>query len=190
MVCRHPERVGADQTGNAWILKMKKLMILFDRTMNAMAFLAGVILIFIMLSVCLEVILRDVFDAPQMWVTQVTECLLLYITFLGSAWLLREEGLVKVDIILSRLSPRTGAFLGLISSIIGAIVSVVITVSGATITWHYYVKGMYTPTVMEIPLAAILVIIPVGSLMLLIQFIRRICRFIAGFIIESTREAG
>ena len=70
---------------------MKKLMILFDRTMNAMAFLAGVILIFIMLSVCLEVILRDVFDAPQMWVTQVTECLLLYITFLGSAWLLREE---------------------------------------------------------------------------------------------------
>jgi TRAP-type C4-dicarboxylate transport system permease small subunit len=49
---------------------------------------------------------------------------------------------------------------------------------------------MYTPTVMEIPLAAILVIIPVGSLMLLIQFIRRICRVIAGFIIESTREAG
>jgi TRAP-type C4-dicarboxylate transport system permease small subunit len=171
--------------GKTWILEMKKLLSIFDRTMNGMAFLAGVILIFIMLSVCMEVILRDVFSTPQMWVTQVTECLLLYITFLGSAWLLREEGHVKVDILLSRLRPRTGAFLGIISSFIGVIVSVVITICGSTLTWRYLVKGMYTPTVMEIPLAAILVIIPVGSLMLLIQFIRRTCRFIAGFIIES-----
>jgi C4-dicarboxylate transporter, DctQ subunit len=165
---------------------MKKLLTIFDRTMDFMAFLAGVILIFIMLSVCGEVILRDFLNAPQMWVTQVTECLLLYITFLGSAWLLREEGHVKVDILLSHLKPRTGALLGIIGSLIGVIVSLVITICGSTLTWHYFLKGMYTPTVMEIPLAAILVIIPFGSLMLLIQFIRRTCRFIAGFIIEST----
>jgi len=164
---------------------MKKLLSIFDRTMDVMAFLAGIILIFIMLSVCMEVIWRDFFDWPQMWVTQVTECLLLYITFLGSAWLLREEGHVKVDILLTRLKPRTGAFLGIIGSFIGVIVCVVITISGFVLSWHYFQKGMYTPTIMEIPLAAIIVIIPIGSLMLLVQFIRRTCRFIAGFVIEA-----
>lgn len=153
--------------------------------MDIMAFLAGIILIFILLSVSMEVIFRDLFAMPQMWVTQITECLLLYITFLGSAWLLREDGHVKVDILLTRLGPRTGAFLGIISSVIGTIVSVVITLFGFSLTLRYFFKGTYTPTVLEIPLSWIIVIIPIGSLMLSIQFVRRTFTFIAGFVIES-----
>ncbi len=166
---------------------MRKFLSIFDRTLDIMAFLAGIILIFILLSVSMEVIFRDLFDMPQMWVTQVTECLLLYITFLGSAWLLREDGHVKVDIFLSRLRPRTGAFLGIISSVIGTVVSVVITIFGFSLTFHYFLKGTYTPTVLEIPLSWIIVIIPIGSLMLSIQFVRRMCTFIAGFVIESDK---
>lgn len=166
---------------------MKKFLSIFDRTMDIMAFFAGIILIFILLSVCLEVILRDFFNRPQIWVTQVTECLLLYITFLGSAWLLREEGHVKVDILLIRLKRKIRTILGVISSAIGTIVSVVITIFGFNLTLHYFIKGTYTPTVLEIPLSWIIVIIPIGSLMLIIQFIRRMFRFIRGF---SATEPG
>jgi TRAP-type C4-dicarboxylate transport system permease small subunit len=163
---------------------MKRFLDIFDRTLNVMTFLAGILLVFIMLSVCLEVVLRTFINRPQIWVTEVTECLLLYITFLGTAWLLREEGHVKVDIVLNRLKPQTTAFLGIISSIMGVLVSITLTIYGFNVTWDYFQRGIYTPTALEIPVYLILLIIPIGSLMLFIQFIRRTGKFVAGFIIE------
>ena len=167
---------------------MKRLLDIFDRTLNVMTFLAGILLVFIMLSVCLEVILRSFINRPQICVTEVTECLLLYITFLGTAWLLREEGHVKVDIVLNRLKPQTTAFLGIISSIMGVLVSITLTIYGFNVTWDYFQRGIYTPTALEIPVSAILLIIPIGSLMLFIQFIRRTGKFVAGFIIEMGKS--
>jgi TRAP-type C4-dicarboxylate transport system permease small subunit len=164
---------------------MKKLMALFDHVVDGMIFLAGLILVFIMLSVCLEVILRYFLNCPQVWVTEVTEVLLLYITFLGTTWLLRQEGHVKVDIILNRLKPRMLALLGIFSSAIGILVSITLTVSGFQLTWDYVQRGIYTPTAMEIPVSIIIVIIPVGSLMLLLQFVRRGWFHVAGLFIET-----
>jgi C4-dicarboxylate transporter DctQ subunit len=170
------------------MLKMKKFLSIFDRLMDVMAMLAGVILVFIMLFICLEVILRDLFNYPIVGVTQITECLLLYITFLGSAWLLREEGHVKVDILIDRLNPKAAAFLGIIGSVIGIIVSVILTFFGFSLTWYFYRKGLYTPTILELPLSLIIIIIPIGSLMLIVQFIRRTCNFIAGCFTEMGKS--
>ena len=164
---------------------MKKLLEIFGGVLLSQGETPNYILIFIMLSVGLEVVLRTFFNRPQIWVTEVTEVMLLYITFLGSAWLLREGGHVKVDIILNRLKQKTIAFLGIISSIIGIFVSIILTVFGFSVTLDYLQRGIYTPTAMEIPISAIVVVIPIGSLMLFLQFIRRTGRFIAGFFIES-----
>ena len=167
---------------------MNRFFNIFDRIINIMTFLSGILLIFIMFSVCLEVILRSFFNRPQIWVTEITECLLLYITFLGTAWLLREEGHVKVDVVLNRLQPKAVALLGIISSLIGLFVSIALTIYGVGVTLNYFQRGIYTPTALEIPVFAILAIIPIGSLMLFIQFIRRTGRFVAGFIIEMGKS--
>ena len=167
---------------------MQRFWHIFDKVLDLMDFAAGVILIFITLSVCGEVILRYFFDRPQMWVTEITECLLLYITFLGSAWLLREEGHVKVDMILSRLGPKPTAVLGVVTSLLGSFVSVVLTVYGFKLFWIYLQKGLYTPSAMEIPVSAIIVIIPFGSLALLLQFIRRTRKFSPGCFSEKKKS--
>lgn len=166
---------------------MKRLMILLDKTLEGMTFLAGLLLVFIMMAVCGDVILRTFFELPQMWVTEVTECLLLYITFLTTAWLLRDDGHVRVDILLNRLKPRTVAFLGIVSSGIGILVSVVLVIFGAMITWDYYQRGVYTPSAMEFPVYVILIIIPIGSLALFLQFVRRGVLSVGGFLIERSK---
>jgi len=166
----------------------KRFFQLFDHILNAMAFLAGIILVFIMLSVGLDVILRYFFNSPMIWVTEVTECLLLYITFLGTGWLLRDEGHVKVDIILTRLKPESTAFLGILSSLVGIFVSIMLTFYGMSVTWNYFKRGIYTPTAMEIPVAAIILIIPIGSFTLLIGFIRRTGRFIGEYWIKKKQS--
>lgn len=151
---------------------MKKLLNGFDYIINIMAFLAGGLLIFIMLSVCMEVFLRYFFNAPQVWITEVTECILLYITFLGSAWLLRNGGHVKIDIILNLFSSKVKTILGVVSSTIGIVVTFVLSYYGFKVTWDVFQRGIYTPTILEIPLVVILIIIPIGGLMLFLQFVR------------------
>lgn len=161
---------------------MKRLLHTFNHCLDVLSFLAGAILIFIMLSVCLEVIMRYFLSRPLIWVTEVTECLLLYITFLGTAWLLKEEGHVRVDIVVNRLRPKVTAFFGIISSLIGSSVALVLTWYGATVMWDKFQRHIYTPSVMEIPIAAIIIIIPVGSIMLFTQFIIRTVKFVRIFI--------
>ena len=66
--------------------------------------------------------------------------------------------------------------------------SITLTVSGFQLTWDYVQRGIYTPTAMEIPVSIIIVIIPVGSLMLLVQFIRRGWLHVAGLVIETKKS--
>ena len=134
-----------------------------------------------------QVIMRYFFKSPIIWVSEVIESLLLYITFLGSAWLLREEGHVKVDLILNMLRPKTVALFGIVSSIIGIFVSVVLSLYGSRLTWDHFERGIYTPTVMELPIFLILLIIPIGSYMLIIQFVRRAAKFITQFRLEKAK---
>ena len=146
---------------------------IFDRTTNFLAFVAAVLIIFTMLSVSVDVFMRYFLQRPMIWVLEVTEIILLFITFLGTAWLLRREGHVKVDIVLSHLNPRTQTLLSIISSIIGIIVCVVLVWYGTQVSYDYIQRGLYEPTLLEIPKGPLLAIIPVGSFLLLIQFLRR-----------------
>ena len=146
---------------------------IFDAILNVFAFLSALLLAFIMLSICLEVIMRYFLNRPLVWVIEMSEYALLYITFLGTAWLLRREGHVTVDILLVRLNPKNQAALGFFSSIIGIIISLVFIWYGSDVAWDHYQRGVFKPTVLQFPTAPILAIIPIGSVILAMQFIRR-----------------
>ncbi len=163
---------------------LRKLARFFDWIVNAFAFLAAVLLIFIMLSVTSEVVLRTFFNLPQVWVIEFCEYSLLFIAFLGAAWLLRNEGHVKMDLVLKRMGPNKQAIANIVSSAFGIIISLALIYYGTLVTWDNYQRGLYFYTVLQTPTAAILAVIPIGSLLLFIQFIRRTCGYV-----ESWRTA-
>ena len=158
---------------SACLKPFTKIGRILDRVVDIFAFLAGLLLAFILLSVCIEVIMRYFLNRPLQWVIELTEYALLYITFLGTAWLLKREGHITVDVILTRLSPRKQAFLGILSSAIGVLICVSLIWYGSEVAWDHFQRGVYDPTVLEFPKALVIVIIPVGSLVLLFQFFRR-----------------
>ena len=155
---------------------------LFDGIIDALAVLAGIILILMILCVSLDVVLRYFLKSPLLWVDELAEYGLLYITFAGTAWLLRQDGHVVVDIIDALVSPRTRSRLDAFSSIVGVVVCSVLTYFGATVTWSLFARGIYNPTMLEIPRGALVAVIPVGTFLLTVQFIRRL--------LVSLRNAG
>jgi len=154
---------------------------IFDRTNNLLAYLAGAILLFAVISVTTDVVLRYFFNKPLMWAVEINENNLLYITFLATAWVLTREGHVKVELVLNRLSPRAQNLMGLITSALGIIVCLVITWHGALVTWRDFQIGAYEPTILKIPNAYVLFIIPLGAFLLFIQFARRTHGFLKRF---------
>ena len=152
---------------------LSKLESFFDRLLYTLSFLTIAIILLVMVTVCLNVVMRYAFNQPIMGVEEIIEYLLLVVTFIGSAWLLREEGHVGVDIILVRLSTRNQALLGVISSLIGVFICGVLAWYGSRVAWTYLQEQAYFPSLLETPKWPIFAAIPFGSFLLLIQFLRR-----------------
>ena len=148
-----------------------KVTKIYDRIIDITTLLAGILVIFLMLSVGLEVTLRYFFGSPTSWVVEVAGYILLYIPFLVAAWVLKREGHVRMDLVLNQLSPKTQSLVNAITSVIGAIICFVLTWFGVKATLYFI--GYQTPTILMVPKSIIIVIIPVGSLLLFIQFLRR-----------------
>jgi C4-dicarboxylate transporter DctQ subunit len=126
-----------------------------------------------MLSVGLEVSLRYFLGRPTSWVVEIAGYILLYIPFLVGAWILKKEGHVRMDLGLSFLSLETQHLVNTITSFIGALICLILTVYGIKVSWYFLSIGYKTPTVLMLPQGFIVSIIFGGSFLLFIQFLSR-----------------
>lgn len=150
----------------------------FDRIIHILGILAACLLAFIMLSVCSDVIMRYFFSRPMLWVTEVTEYCLLWVTFLATAWVLSRDNHVVMDLVIGHMKPEIRATMGIMTSIIGIAICLLITWYGAKVTLDVFQRDLLLSTVLTPPAYILFIIIPIGSFLLTIQFIRRAFRFI------------
>ena len=151
----------------------KKFIAIFNVTIGAAAIFSAVLVVFITIAVLLEIVLRYFFNLPQVWVLETVEYCILYITFLGAAWVLKRDGHVKLDILVIRLKPTNQDMVNIITSIIGALIFLTIAIYGALVTWDDVIRDLWIASELEPPRAPIIAIIPFGSLLLFIQFLIR-----------------
>jgi len=144
----------------------------FDRTLDFLTYLAGVLLVLIVLFIGTEVMSRLLLNRSQIWVMEFSEHFLLYITFLATAWVLRREGHVRMEFLLTRLKPRAQALLNTVTFTVSAMLCLVIAWYGAEITWDMFQRGVPRATMLETPMAPLLAIIVVGHFLLFVQFLR------------------
>ncbi len=145
----------------------------FDGTINVLAVLGAIIIVFVFVTVSLEVVLRYFLHNPMNWVVQTAQYSLIFITFLGAAWVLRLDKHVTMEIVLNRLQPRNQNLLRAITSIAGALICLVLVIYGIQVTLDLFQRGIYDPQVLDVPMAPLVAVIPLGSFMLFLQFLRR-----------------
>jgi len=145
----------------------------FDYINRIFIGISCLLLVFNMLLICAEVVARKFFRYPIPGAIELIEYSLLYITFLGAAWLLGKEGHIKMDMVLNAFNLRVQSILSTITSIIGAIICFVLTWYSAELTWDQIQTGHFRPTTLEIPVAFTIAVIPIGSFLLFVEFLRR-----------------
>lgn len=152
---------------------LKKITAISDRIIELAALLAAILIVLTMLAINADVVWMHLLGGSIIWVLEIATFCLLYITFLGAAWLLKREGHVKMDLVLTRLKPRAQATLNVITSIFGIIICLVLVWWGVKVTWEHFQEGYYIRSLINYPTWVLIAIIPVGSFLFFIQFLRR-----------------
>ena len=148
-----------------------RLSVFYNRIVDMGALLAGALLLFLMVSVTLEVGLRYFLGRPTSWVGEICGYILLYIPFLAAAWILRKEDHVRMDLVLAVLGPKARSLVNAITSFVSAVICLLLTWFGIKTTLYYAEMGYKTPTVLMLPKSIIIAIIFLGSFLLSIQFL-------------------
>ncbi len=143
-----------------------------------MVVIGAVLLLGLTFIVGADITLRYLFNKPLGWVKEMSEYTLVGMGFLVAAWILKDDGHVKMDLVLNRLAPRAQTMLNIITSIISTIIVLIITWFTLRVIVEFYRTKLVIPTVLEPPRWILLTPILVGSFLLGVQFIRRTYRFI------------
>jgi len=150
-----------------------KLGAIFERTLNVLSVAAGVLVTFLMVGVSVDVFMRYFLNRPIFWMIEITQYAMVFILFLGAAWLLRQDGHVVMDVLITRLGQKSQNLANVITSILGAIVCLIITWYGVKVNWDYIqIDYIYSAT-LEIPAFLLQAVVPLGTFLLFIQFLRR-----------------
>lgn len=146
---------------------------LFDLVVNAGAVIAAGLLLAVMVATTVKVVFRYGLHEGLLGVDQISGTMLLYISFLGAAWVLRREEHVTIDVLVGNLSPSLRRRLHILSSILGALICLCLAIFGTLEVITSLEKQIRIPAEIEIPRAINLVVIPLGSFLLCLQFLRR-----------------
>ncbi len=153
---------------------MTKIGKAFDYLIDYMAYLGAVLIAITLLVVTAQVIARYVFDYSILWAFDATEYLLGFFAFLAVAWVLKKEGHVSLDAAINLLNPRKRALVMAVTSIIAAIITLIIAWYGAEATLDHFQRGTVMGGLsLKLPKGQVLSVIPIGFALFTIQFLRR-----------------
>jgi TRAP-type C4-dicarboxylate transport system permease small subunit len=146
----------------------------FDRLLDACAWVGCALLGFQVVSVSVEIVCRYFFNLSFSVVTPLNEWSLVYLTFLGVAWLQREGGHTSDDSIVTLLPPWVNRGARWLGWVLAIVTCGLLTWYGTLATWDNFSKNAYDFFKLPgVPIFYIYLVIPVGSLLWLIQLLRK-----------------
>lgn len=141
-----------------------------------MAVAAGALMVAMFAATLIDVILRNLGFQSSAHFFTFTEYALLFVPMLGSPWLVREKGHVYVEILISTLrGPARRRALQAIA-VVSIAVCLVLAWYGFDVAWHNYWAGDKDVRTLDLPRWALVVCIPLGFLIMAIEFARLLRR--------------
>jgi TRAP-type C4-dicarboxylate transport system permease small subunit len=143
----------------------------YNKVLNSLCHIAGGLIIFLLLIVCLQVFARILPIPPVLWTTDFAMYCMIALGFLGIGWLLRKGAHVAIDILVDLLPFRLKNFIGAAVAIIGAFSSGWIVYYGISVSVNQFQRGVFTlGSLFNMPKWILLIFIPIGFFFAVVEF--------------------
>jgi len=153
---------------------------------NFSAVTAGATLVWLMVSVITSVLMRNAGLQPFAWLFTSAEYGLLYMTMLGSPWLVREKGHVHIELVTAALPDKARRIVSRIVAIACVSVCVILAWKGVELFLKNIDRGDYDTRAYYYPRWMLTIAFPVSFGLMAIEF----SRFIFGSDLMHSGEAG
>jgi C4-dicarboxylate transporter DctQ subunit len=155
---------------------MKWVSRIYDGVLHGMAVFAGVLMAAMMVTICIDVALRNLDYQSSAHFFTFSEYALLLIPCLGAPWMVREKGHVYVEIVLMYLSREHRFLATRVIGVVCILVCLVLAWYGAEVTVKNYVQHDMDVRSFDMPRWMIVGFIPLSFGMMAIEFIRFLVR--------------
>jgi TRAP-type C4-dicarboxylate transport system permease small subunit len=165
---------------------MGGLLHLYLTILRGMALLAGILLVWLMVSTVLSVGMRNAGVQPWAWLFTSSEYAILYITMLGAPWLVREKGHVHIELLTAALPPAARRPLSRLVAAGCVIVCAVLAWKGAELVATNLARNDYDVRAYYFPRWLLTISFPIAFGFMAFEF----ARFVFGRDLMHTGEAG
>jgi C4-dicarboxylate transporter DctM subunit len=151
---------------------LKHLGTAFDAVLTATGYIGGVLIVLSASFITYDTIMRWIFRMTSDWIYEYTVYMIGAASCLSTAFVLRENGHINVDVLISRLSRRTRAILNFVSLLVSSGICVALSWSAFQMLLRAIAVKSVSNTIMETPLWIPLSFLPLGFAFLSFQAIR------------------
>ncbi|SNC64764.1 TRAP-type C4-dicarboxylate transport system, small permease component [Marinobacter sp. es.048] len=151
---------------------MSPFVRLYDKLVDALALVSGLMLLWLMIAVVASVLIRNIGGQPPAWLFTSTEYSMFYLTLLGAPWLVRERGHVFVEVAIARLPSGAIDVLSRIVMFLCAGISFVLAWTGLELVISNVQGGDYDVRIYFIPMWIFTVTYPISFALMGIEFTR------------------
>ena len=144
----------------------------YDGVIYGMALVAAFLMTAMMVTITLDVILRNLGYQSSAHFFTFTEYALLIVPCLGAPWLAREKGHIYVEILLLSLRPRLRSAMTVLIGLLCITVCLVIAWYGFDVTLRDYLQNEKDVRSMDFPRWMVIGFIPLSFFMMAIEFAR------------------
>lgn len=135
------------------------------------AALAGGLIFFIMLAIMVDVSGRYIFNSPLLGGIELNRSLLVVVVFFGLAYTQLEEGHIRMDLLLIRVSAKGKLILDIFALVIALLVYAYITYATIPVTIRSILRGEYETGLIAFPMWPARLFMSIGLLFLVLQLV-------------------
>jgi TRAP-type C4-dicarboxylate transport system permease small subunit len=154
---------------------------ILDRVADVAGFMSMGAILFAMLVIVYEVIVRYFLRLPTAWEVEAAIMATIFVTFVGSVFALKNDAHIRMDeFVLPYLKPKWRKRLSLITSILSLIFCLILAFKSWQMFWEAFSSGWRSETVWGPPLAIPYSFLAMGASIMCLQFV--------GIIAEAVRS--
>ena len=132
--------------------------------------------------VSFEVISRYVFNAPTIWVNEISRLLQIWATYLALTYTFHNKEFIRITVFYDKASDKTKKVLDFISFIFIIYFSSFVTYYGWLIAYDSFEVGRTSSTILDLPAVITEIAIPISFALLLIRVFLETLRYMRDFI--------
>lgn len=140
---------------------------------------SGLVLVIAWFLVLVNITCRKL-RIPAIGLIEIVEYSLLLITFLGSAFLLKEDGHVKMDLLIDHLDEKYRIIIKVATHFLALAAFLILASVAALTAWEDYKTGYYVVSALNFPRAILHAIVSIGSLLISLQLAVNIRDYLKG----------